>query len=207
MSYKLANRVGRVDLLRLMELREADISIPAPSGSPLAARFVPPEDMPALCDQFGALLPRRFVDLAIAKGDDCYALFDGATCASFGWYSRRPTIIRGNLLLRFDPAFLYMYHGYTRPAYRGRRLHAIGIGERARLAFQDPGVRSLISIAEKMNYGTQRSSYRLGFRSCGSIWRVGAGPFVKMGTSRACRPYGVTIEEVEDPFVMPEEKS
>lgn len=207
-SYKLANRVGRVDLLIFMEIREADIRIPEDSGGPpLEARFVTPEEMPALCDQFGALLPRRFVDLAIAKGDDCFALFDGATCASFGWYSRRPTIIRGNLLLRFDPALIYMYHGYTRPAYRGRRLHAIGIGKRALLALQQPAIHGLVSITEKLNYSTHRSSYRLGFHDCGFLWRVAVGPFSRMGASRSCRRYGISIEEVADPFAVPEEES
>ncbi|NNE07304.1 MAG: hypothetical protein HKN20_01955 [Gemmatimonadetes bacterium] len=206
-TYKLANRVGRVDLLRLMELREEDIRIPDQTGPPLTERFVLPEEMPALCDQFGPRLPRRFVDLAIAKGDDCFALFDGATCASFGWYSRQPTIIRGNLLFRFDPAFLYMYHGYTSPPYRGRRLHAIGIGRRARLAFENRDARSILSIVEKMNYSTHRSAQRLGFRFTGSMWRVGAGPFSTCGTSAACRQYGISIEEVRDPFAMPEERS
>lgn len=207
-SYKIANRVGHLDLFRLMELREENVAIPSETGArALEARFVEPGEMPSLCEQYGDVLRRRFVDLAIAKGDDCYAFFDGAICAAFTWYSRKPTITRDNVLLRFDPAWLYMYHGFTHPDYRGRKLHAIAIGKRALHAFETSSVRGMISIAEEVNYRTHHSAYRLGFQDRGRLWRIGVGGLTRLGASAGCAGYGATLEEVDDPFALPGDDS
>jgi len=54
-----------------------------------------------------------------ARGDRCYALFDGELLAAYGWYSDLPTPIDEHFVLHFDRTYTYMYGvGYTLPAYR-----------------------------------------------------------------------------------------
>ena len=60
-----------------------------------------------------------FLDMALAKGDECYGFFDGEVLASYGWYSRRPTEMDApGFEFRFDPRFIYMYKGYTHRDHR-----------------------------------------------------------------------------------------
>jgi hypothetical protein len=150
-----------------------------------------------LPEQFGTVLTRAFVDTALAKGDDVFTIFDGATCAAFGWYSRRPTIIRDDLELRFDPRWVYMYHGYTRPEYRGERLHALGIARAVAACVEDPAVKGIISITEGANYRTYSSVSRLGFTFRGTIYRIGIGRLSIIGQSRSCDDYGVRVTTVK----------
>ena len=63
----------------------------------------------------------------IAAGDECLAIFRGAELAAYGWYSTRPTpAVAPELVLHFAPGYVYQYKGFTLPAHRGYRLHAIG---------------------------------------------------------------------------------
>ena len=72
-------------------------------------------------------LDSAFVDRATALGDRCFGFVEGDVLTSYGWYSRRPTEAGHGLVLRFDPAYVYMYKGFTHPKHRGQRLHAIGM--------------------------------------------------------------------------------
>lgn len=199
-GYKLANRIGHLDMFRLVELTEASINPESLAhDSPYACRFVEGDERYALSRQFGEVLTRRYVETAVCKGDDCFAVFDGSTCAAFGWYSRRPTVIRDTLVLHFDSDWTYMYHGYTRPEYRGQRLHALGI-TRAMKVFAERGLEGMISIAEATNYHTHRSSYRMGFVDRGIIWRVGFRNLSRIGQTRSCDAYGIRVES--DPRVL-----
>src|SRR5207245_9056607 len=73
-------------------------------------------------------LPGSFLDEALARGDECYGFLAGETLAAYGWYSRMPTPLElPGLELHFNREYVYMYKGFTHPAHRGRRLHAIGM--------------------------------------------------------------------------------
>ena len=63
-------------------------------------------------------LPEEFVQKALDAGDECHAIMDGNTLASYGWYSKAPTAA---------PQYVYMYKGFTSEAYRGQGLHTIGV--------------------------------------------------------------------------------
>lgn len=73
-------------------------------------------------------ISNRFLDEALARGDQCYAIRDGDVLAAYGWYSfgRTPVGI-SDLVLRFSEDYVYMYKGFTDARYRGQRLHAIGM--------------------------------------------------------------------------------
>src|SRR3954468_5637365 len=69
-----------------------------------------------------------FLIQALEKGDECYAILDGDVLASYGWYSRNPTLTNSSdLILHFDRSYIYMYKAFTLERYRGQRLHAVGV--------------------------------------------------------------------------------
>ncbi|HLH30360.1 MAG TPA: GNAT family acetyltransferase, partial [Terriglobia bacterium] len=94
---------------------------------------------------------------------------------------------------RFDSRYVYMYKGFTAVAYRGQRLHAIGM-TRALAEYQSRGFRGLVSYVESNNFDSLRSCYRMGYRNCGQIrvLRAAGKYFVRPDTH--CRQYGLAIE-------------
>lgn len=107
-------------------------------------------------------LSAAFLRRAELRGDRCYAMFDGDALASYGWYSDLPCEIEiEHLVLHFDPSYTYMYKGYTVPAYRGARLHAVGMCQALR-AFTAEGRAGLISYVQSNNFASLRSAARMG---------------------------------------------
>jgi hypothetical protein len=92
-------------------------------------------------------LPDEFVQDALDAGDDCYAVMDGTVLASYGWYSKAPTLVDGDLRLHFNPQYVYMYKGFTSKPYRGQRLHAIGM-MLALNEYRNQGFKGLVSDVE-----------------------------------------------------------
>ncbi len=137
-------------------------------------------------------LSERFLDHALRKGDSCYAILDGDTLAAFGWYSNRPTHINDDLLLHFDPSWIYMYHGHTRPEYRGQRLHAVGMAK-ATEAFTAKGHRGLISYVEANNFSSLKSVYRMGYRNFGRVSVLHLFGRYVVRRDPACREYGFDV--------------
>jgi hypothetical protein len=75
------------------------------------------------------LLAEDFLDEALSKGDQCYAILDSkGALAAYGWYARPPTTMDpADLRLSFDQHYVCMHKGYTHTHHRARRLHAIGM--------------------------------------------------------------------------------
>lgn len=148
-----------------------------------AVRFDPHMEMDA-----------AFIEAAFARGDRCYAIWDGPELASYGWYSSRPTDIGDGLYLHFDAAYTYMYKGWTKPSYRGRRLHGIGMA-RALVDLAGMGSRGLVSYVDRTNTASLRSVYRIGYRDAGHVVTMslfgsrvltaGATPELALGVQRA----------------------
>ena len=139
-------------------------------------------------------LTRSFIDSTLKKGDECYAILDGDALASYGWYSRRPTLLDNEeLVLRFDGSYVYMYKGLTLAAYRGQRLHAIGM-TRALAAYKCMGYRGLISYVESNNFDSLRSCYRMGYKDCGLIRVVRIGGKYLVRRRPPCDQYGLGVD-------------
>ena len=111
----------------------------------------------------------EFLDEALAKGDECYAILDGDQPAAYGWYAHSPTRMSDGLLVRFDPAYVYMYKGLTLDAYRGRRLHAIAM-TRALAACKAKGFKGLVSYIEADNLTSLKSAHRMGYVDFGWVF-------------------------------------
>ena len=134
-------------------------------------------------------LPEWLLSAAEQSGDYCYAIFDDDQLISFGWYATR-TARLFDRTFSFDPAFAYMYHGFTRPDYRGQRLHALGLAE-AMTAFQQQDKSAIISTVNITNYRARQSSERLGFRNSGFIVQIGPGRWGALFVTPQVRTYRV----------------
>ena len=118
-----------------------------------------------------------FLREALAKGDRCYAILDGDKLAAYGWYSRRPTRIDPpDLLLDFDPDYVYMYKGLTHPDYRGQR--------------------GIISYVESDNFDSLKSCARLGYQIFGAIYLLRVFDRYVRLYSPGCREHGFALREV-----------
>jgi len=128
-------------------------------------------------------------------GDRCYAITRDGALASYGWYSRRPTMITEELRLHFDARYVYMYKGYTLPEHRGKRLHAIGMA-RALEAYAKEGTAGIVSYVESNNFASLKSCYRMGYRDLGAIVVTTVGGRTFSYESSGCKARGLRVEVV-----------
>ena len=140
-------------------------------------------------------LSPEFLDDALAKGDRCYGILEGERLASFGWYSIAPTKISEDLVFRFDPRRVYMYKGFTDPAYRGQRLHALGMTWALKRLLED-GSDGLISYVDANNFDSLRSCYRMGYSDVGQIYCLRAADRYWIHADASCREFGVSLEPI-----------
>jgi hypothetical protein len=143
-------------------------------------------------------MSRAFVDEALAKGDKCYGILSGDALVSYGWYSTRPTRIDPpDLMLEFDKEYVYMYKGYTHPAHRGHRLHAIGM-TLALDHYKSKGSKGIVSYIEADNYASLTSAFRMGYRVFGSVYILSAFGTLFSHTTPGCKKYDFRVVRPED---------
>lgn len=165
---KALNRVTTLRILRGVYVERADpafLTFP----SRYQAGFLSEEQLRRYAADPESQISQAFLDEALARGDQCFALREGETLAAYGWYAMRPTPIGiEDLALRFGPNWVYMYKGYTHPRYRGERLHAIGMSL-ALEHYVSSGLRGLVSYVEATNYDSLKSCFRMNYRIFGSV--------------------------------------
>jgi hypothetical protein len=191
LHFRVVNRVVSFNVLRAMRVSMADV----PSGEMFEApgfdaRFLSPAELEAKAREGTHDFSREFLAQARERGDRCYGIFDGDTLASHGWYAERSTAINEHYMLHFDPAYTYMFKGYTIPAYRGQRLHAIGMC-RALRAFTEEGKKGLVSYVASNNFASLRSVARMGYQIFGNLYLARRGGHALAFASGGCLPYGV----------------
>jgi len=142
-------------------------------------------------------LTEGFVRDALARGDECYAVLDGTTLASYGWYSKVPTLVDKHLLLHFDPHYVYMYKGFTSKTYRGQRLHAIGM-TLALNEYRNQGFKGLVAYVESNNFDSLKSCHRMGYKTCGHLRVLGLASRYFIQNGRGCSDYGLELNGNKD---------
>lgn len=137
----------------------------------------------------------RFLDDAMARGDECYAIRDGETLAAYGWYASSGSTPIGlpDLVLRFNPDHVYMYKGFTDTRYRGQRLHAIGM-TRALERYVAKGYRGIVSYVEATNFDSLKSCFRMGYKVFGSIYVIRVFGRHYAFSSPGCRRFGFRLD-------------
>jgi hypothetical protein len=191
------NKIAHFQILKGMTARLQDVSDPRLfEAKGFDARFVGDGQLATFARDGAHDLSIDFLRKAHGRGDRCYALFDGEALAAYSWYSDLPTQIDDHFVLHFDPAYTYAYKGYTVPAYRGKRLLAVGMC-RALRAFTEAGKQGLISCVASNNFASLHSVGRMGCRSFGevSMLRVGSRSFTY--ATKGCRDYGFWIEPLD----------
>jgi GNAT superfamily N-acetyltransferase len=114
-------------------------------------------------------LTQAFVARELAMGHECFGIREGDALATYGWYSTSPTHFTDDLSVRFGRQWVYMHSGFTHPAYRGRRLHAIAMSIALSL-YRSQGYRGLVSIVSADNEPSLKSCGRMGYRHFGTIY-------------------------------------
>ncbi len=153
--------------------------------------FAPDEVNRFACQLDGATA--RIIPEVLARGDAAYVVLDGELLANIGLYAEGPTPILNDLIVHFDPPSRYMYRGYTKVAYRGRHLHAVGI-LRAAMELFDHQVPQLVTICESTNYPARISVLRMGWKPCGTLYRIGIGLWSWLGRTTVTRSMGMLLQ-------------
>ena len=165
-----------------------DLHLPTPfslrrfAAVELAGRegFADEEGMGAFCEE------------AALRGDWCDCIMDGDTIASSGWYATGAVPAMDDTWIRFSSRYLYMYKGFTSPAYRGLKLHAYGMGHAAVDAV-DNGYLGLISFVEVQNESSLRSVARLGYQIFGTCTQIRVAGRTLTHRTPGCEAYGFEL--------------
>jgi hypothetical protein len=198
LAYRAVNKVMDLIVLKGIKLTVSSLDPKMVSDSAgMQWRFADHADLTrSLRQGAGDDMDVAFIDEALHREDRCYAAFDGDTLASYGWYSTRPTPVNDDLMLHFNPRWSYMYKGYTHPAYRGKRLHGIGMG-RACQALTDEGLLGLVSYVKSNNFASLKSCYRLGYEDFGVIMAAKIGDEYRSWATKGCAAHDFRVEAVE----------
>jgi hypothetical protein len=195
---RVLNKVTRFEILRGMVVEPDDITDPTLFDAPgYEGRFVDPVELEPLAHARQHELDLGFLEQAIRRNDRCYAMFEGNALAAYGWYAQRPTPIDEHFELHFDDAYTYMFKGYTVPAYRGKRLHAVAMC-RALRALAGEGRRGLVSYVASNNFASLKSTARMGYRVFGDVYLVQAAGRSLTWATPGCRSYGFRVEVRND---------
>ena len=189
------NRVVPVQILKGMTCVLDDVDPRMFEAPGLQTRFATREELLRATEdpEVAAEMDQTFVQEALAKGDECFGIFDRDRLVSFGWYSNQPTAIGRDLVLHFDPSWVYMYKGYTLKEYRGKRLHGVGMSLALR-AYTGRGSRGLISYVKSNNFQSLRSIHRMGYRLFGDVYAVRALGRVFTWATPGCQPFGFRLQ-------------
>jgi hypothetical protein len=191
---RVVNKLAYFGILEGMTVRLQDVKDPELfQAQGFDARFVGADELAKFASEPLYDISVDFLHKARARGDRCYALFDGESLAAYGWYSDLPTPIDEHFVLHFDRAYTYMYAGYTLPAYRGKRLHAVGMC-RALRAITEEGKKGLISDVFSNNFASLQSVTRMGYRIFGEVYLFRAGNHCFTYATNGCRNYGCWVE-------------
>jgi hypothetical protein len=186
------SRWGVLKILRGVVVEQPDPAYLAVPKTYTAA-FLPADTLRAFAADPANEMSAGFLDAALGKGDECYAILDGANLAAYGWYATTPTPVGApGLQLHFRDDYVYMYKGFTDPRYRGQRLHAIGM-TRALHEYRRRGLRGIVSYVESTNVDSLKSCFRMGYRAFGSIYLVHLLRRYFAFSSPGCEPFAFRI--------------
>jgi hypothetical protein len=139
-------------------------------------------------------LPPDFLNMALHKGDQCYAVIEKENLASYGWYSNGETMTDiEDLKFCFDPSYVYMYKGLTKNNYRGQRLHAVGMSW-ALHNFLEKGFNGIVSYVESTNFDSLKSCFRMGYEETGKIYIMKLFGRIYQYTSTPCRKLNIQLK-------------
>jgi hypothetical protein len=198
LGYKATNSVVVLRVLRGVHIERVNAEfLESPAG--YRAGFLTPGELREYARDPASELSERFLDEALARGDECYAIRDGDALAAYGWYSfGRTPIGLSDLVLHFSPERVYMYKGFTDTRYRGQRLHAIGM-TRALEHYLSRGYQGIVSYVEADNFASLKSCFRMGYEEFGSVYVIRAHGHYFALSSPGCRRFAFRVSRPARP--------
>ncbi len=140
----------------------------APAAPPALAeaecREVGLREMADYADDAVYELDPGFIPQAIARGDCCMGVFAAGRLVSYSFNSGCAIGFHPVLRYRLPPGWIYHFKAFTVPAWRGRRLHALGVAAAVRKFATRPAYNGLATLVIEANHSSLRSFERLGFR-------------------------------------------
>lgn len=141
-------------------------------------------------------LPHDFLESAISKGDECYAITEEENLASYGWYSNKDTLTNVHQLsFCFDSKYMYMYKGLTKKNYRGQKLHAVGMSW-ALNRYIEKGFSGIVSYVDSTNFDSLKSCWRMGYEKAGAIYVFRIFGKVFHFPSRSCKKFNIRLKSL-----------
>lgn len=115
----------------------------------------------------------RLLEALYSRNDPCVGAFSAGTLVCYGFFSAAPTDIDEDLRFHFPPSWLYVYKGFTHPAWRGRRLrpfvllNAIPLLQEWLGPVHEPD--GLVTLVLSDNYSSLKALGRIGFEPQGEF--------------------------------------
>jgi hypothetical protein len=193
---KAVNRVVPVRVLRGLRLvrdRLAPTFLDLPAG--FRSGLMSESELLAHAEDPSLDLSAAFVRSSLASGDRCFGITKDDALVSYGWYASRPTPISESLSFHFDPAYVYMYKGFTRPEHRGHRLHAVGMAQ-ALVGETERGSKGILSYVESNNFASLRSCFRMGYEPVGTILILTVNGRTHSFATPGCRRYRLDVRSL-----------
>jgi hypothetical protein len=204
LGYRVANRFMTAMVLKVVVLTMDGVNKGLIAGLDDRWKFLTREELEHFSKVDSSLdLDPDFLAHALARGDRCYGFVQDGVLGAYGWYSNHPTPASANLTVEFDPDYVYMYAGFTADAFRGMRLHGIGMA-RAMQAFTEQGSKGLISYVEAHNQASLKSCKRLGYRTIGTVIIASVGRACVSYPSPGCKPFGFRVAVGRSSWLQPE---
>ena len=173
-AYRMVRRLFKFTIVNVFLLDIDPLRQRPLESSRFGFRFLSADEIRKLADD-----PANDLDAALAGRlelghEFCFAAFDGGQLANYSWYAQHhiePEHSLGAGLTMPDDT-MYVYKGFTLPAYRGQRLNGATI-QRAAQIFAGMGIERFVGVVEYANWASVRSCERLGFRRIGSFACLG----------------------------------
>jgi ribosomal protein S18 acetylase RimI-like enzyme len=190
-AFRAVNKLTYFRVLKTFKLETIEPESPVDDGFQYA--FLGRSELLDLARDPRHELSAEFVKVALAKGDECFAVLDGERLVAYGWWSHSGTPIKDDVVLRFDERYVYRYKSYTAEEYRGRHVHGRAI-QRALRQARAQGYQGLICYVESHNLSSLRSCRRAGYREFGRVFVLRLLGRYLVYCSPGCRRHGLWVE-------------
>ncbi|MCE5267156.1 MAG: hypothetical protein LLG00_04665 [Planctomycetaceae bacterium] len=179
LAYRAAQRLLTLEIANIVAIDLSAISDRPLESSRFEFRFLSANEIRLAAADPASDLDGVVPESVEVDGNWCLAALDDGKVVNYTWYAAghsQPQHSFGvGLALPTDTA--YLYKGFTRPEYRGRRLQEATIRRAAEL-FRPMGIRRFVAMIEYGNWSSLRCHDRIGFRRVGRLCRL-AGRLVR----------------------------
>jgi len=185
-------RLAGVTIYSVVCLEPARVDTSRVDPRDLEVRLLEPGQLREAARDPGLALPPGRLAEELAKGDRCYGAFVRGALACYTFVSEGPTVVQGDVVVRFGADWALTRWTFTHPDHRGRALYSAAKAE----ALADEvrrGRRGLLGMVAIYNFESRHAAARLGFRHVGTMLVGQCGRRSLTWCSAGCRPYRLAL--------------